>query len=185
MALAVGTFPQPRANRVGPAPAAILSGAAAPAIPSARIIPIAIGVNQNSRSSEAVGPLRGPGIIRFIEVSWQNGADPPNNSFEVGYSTAPLVENNVAETVGKLWTPIFTPFVKGSGYTLLAFDSGILPSTQITQLTPHTWPIEAPVALPEWYVVVSAHTKQVAGTRFVALVHILEGVSPQALANFP
>lgn len=180
-------YPTARRNRTGP-PASGLAvddpAAALPTPPQTRNINFLIAVNANTRSTISRGPLRGPALVRSLEIQPAGGAALDNWFCNVGYSATPITESLVAPATAYTWEVFWEP-TPHSGTDLSAGTRGALVGRALTNIIPHTWDVRGVVPLTEWYLVITVgQTAGAAANQWAGYVNVLERVSREALALY-
>lgn len=184
MAIDELTYPQPVANRQGPAPGGAALAAAAAPPPRTRNINFKITINPTTRSTVSYGPFRGPAIVESMDIQYAGGAALDDMFCFLGYAPLPVTESLVAPTTGVSWST-FWELAAHAGADFAAGTRGAHAGRGLTVVAPHAYPVKGIVTLPEWYLVMSVgQTAGAAGNQFAGYVTVIEGVSPAALANF-
>lgn len=178
------TYPQPVADRVGPAAGGGAASALAPP-PVSRVFPVSVRVAAASQRSSTSSPrLYGPAIIRGLHLT-KNGAAAGVLGYGLGKSLSAITEVNVAVTVAPPFTQLFTglPTV-GAGLTT-PNNTDINVDVQLQTLCDDD-SLGIIVLEPEFFLVVYAATNAGAAAfnTIVGHVNVLERVSLRALANF-
>lgn len=180
MAVTLDFFPRPRRDRATPGgvfePLAIA--------PTTHVLPFSLSAGVAQRSTRSFGPLRGPGLIHRVEwrFSTSPAGDVGDQFFAVAWARAKADETNVARAAA-------APFQRV--YQVLTGNTAQHPadahgSSHIRRAVPHDpgqLDVDIIVRADEWFAVVTFETLTAIGAVHGTLV-VLEGVNPDALANF-
>jgi hypothetical protein len=180
------TYPQPVANRAGPA----VGGAAPPPtgpaeIPRVRLVNFFIVLAAaNQRTTRSFGPLRGPGMIRRARTISAPVAANNDLFFFPGYHTAPVEEVTIAVTSPYTHSvPWERMPVQGGDFGVAT--RGLTNSTGLTQKVDWSQELDIIVPLDEWYLTMTVGQHGgVVNAGWTGYVEIVEGISRAALANF-
>lgn len=184
MAVDAGTFPRPRTQRAGPTPLGLAPpGAGPPAPPITRIFPFSLRAASATRSTAASPRIRGPSLIRSLYVS-RGGAPVALRGILLGKATTEVTEDNVAIGTATPYTPLFDGLPsRGSAAGTPDNTTGLLDQTE--HILHDGSRLDIIVLDPEWHLTVTlAQSTGVSAGDVVGYVVVLEGVNPEALANF-
>lgn len=184
---AADAYPESRLDRNPPSsitPSVPVVRSATP--PRSRIFNVECGASAQRRGTVSTPKILGPAIIQQIQWKHRTAADPPTKSLEIGWSLAPITENDVSLTAPKGWNAIcerLRHFYETPIANLVGF-------AQVNQAGSDNVTIEclmSPVLItaPEFYLTLSII--QTAGVNQLAEwieVNVLENVSPEVAANF-
>ncbi len=176
-----GAYPRPRLDRIG----AGAAGAAAPVLPSTRIIPFRISVNTGTRSTHSPTQLQGYAVIEDVVYTVTNVAAGQDMKewLEFGYAPQAVEESLVALGTSKPWSSIFQRLAV-TGTDLDPNVTGIFADTQLTQQAYYTRLLRAPIPTPNQFLVISVGDNAGVTVEYRGHVRITENVDPAALANF-
>jgi len=180
------TYPQPVANRSGPA----VGGAAPPPvgpaeIPRVRLVNFLIVLAAiNQRSTRSFGPFRGPGLIRRVRTIAAPVAANNDLFFFPGYHTQPVDEQTIAVTSPYNFSvPWERMPIQGADYG--AATRGLTNAAGLTQTVDWDMELDIIVPLDEWYLTMTVGQHGgIANAGWQGYVEIVEGISRAALANF-
>jgi hypothetical protein len=158
------------------------TGAAAAPPPQTRVFPFTLAANANTRTSVSSPIMHGPAIIRGLHFS-KGGAASGLQGPGLGKSVVAVSENSVAVTTPAPFTKLFEGLDSPSGSAGAADDATAIADMQASLLTDAD-NLGIVVTDPEWRLVVYVASGAVGAAVIQGYVTVLEGVSPEALANF-
>jgi len=173
-------YPAPRKERGASAALQDLGGIQAPRM---RVFPFYWSFAANSRRSWSTPQLQGPCIIRDIQLNWGAQADPPTTTLEIGTSSIPILENDVALTTPRSYN-VLTELQDPDALVSGAAGAGLVASTLSTAGTRPITPLDLIVLDPSTYIVLASINDGIAAAALAGTLRVLEGVDPEALATF-
>jgi len=173
-------YPRPRKRGVGVDLADL--GVPAPA-PRMRYFPFHFAQGGPFRWSFSLGRVRGPAIIKGLELYPHAGGDPPSITLEVGTAQLPVNEVNAPLGSPKPYLCL-TEFHDPFGLTAGAAGDGIPLGTMPNTHTRYQIPLDLIVTEGEFYPVIATCNAGAAVFSITGALRVLEAVDPEALRFF-
>jgi hypothetical protein len=185
MAIDELTYPAPNLSRSGPGPSSQAAApvGVAPSPPRSRAFWFELRTNATSRTTISTPLLRGPVVVSGIQWGTQGSNDAANWYLDVGINTVPISETNVAVATVRGWRTLFEDMVPRS-VNVSANLIGMPSRTGYGAVSDDWWPINQLIQESAFHLILSIlnNTAGVRGTH--GTIYVVEGVSPEAVANF-
>lgn len=182
MALDVESYPRARTSRSGAGGVATGAGGVSVDPPTSRTFAFRLDMNIGNRSTVSTPLLHGPAIIRSLHAT-QSAAAFNVHVLELGKSSSPIVETDVAIATAKAWTPFFER-LSGTVAPESALRVGTLELDTGAPGGIRDDALGIIVLEAEFFLVISWQSLGVSGASLSGHVNILEKVPPETIAYF-
>jgi hypothetical protein len=184
MAIDELTYPQPVANRQGPAVGSLAAVATSPTPPISHTIPFQIVTPANTRTTVSAGPFKGPAIVHALHYSKTSPGDVTQGLY-LGVAPNAVTETSVAVSSSRPFRPLFDPRLLGniSASPAVGPYAPLVDNVANPMLT--DWNDAGIIILDtEFWLTITAEATTVGGDQHNGYLTLLEQVSRAALANF-
>jgi hypothetical protein len=153
--------------------------------PRTHVIPFSLRTNGGGRSTGSTAALRGPAAVTWCEYKSNVNSDPPTTSFELGWSTVPVNEDNISNAVPLPYNRLFTRVVGGPQLSGWGGDGLPFWSVQEGQSRSLVY-LGLLIVAPEFHLCLSYRQQTDGGAdrRCVGWVNLVEGINPMAVEAF-